>query len=58
MAIDTHNVVHANELKDILDPAKYVGRSPEQVTEFLTECVNPILEQYKDELGVTVEINV
>ena len=56
-ADDTFGVT-IDELKDILDPAKYVGRSPQQVTEFLAECVNPILEQYKDELGVTVEINV
>ena len=56
-ADDTFGVT-IDELKNILDPAKYVGRSPQQVTEFLAECVNPILEQYKDELGVTVEINV
>ena len=58
IAADETFGVTLDELRDILDPAKYVGRSPEQVTEFLTECVNPVLEQYKDELGVTVEINV
>ena len=58
IAADETFGVTLDELKDILDPAKYVGRSPEQVTEFLEECVNPLLEQYKDELGVTVEINV
>lgn len=50
--------VTLEELQTLLDPSKYVGRSPEQVTEFLTDCVNPVLEQYKDELGVKVEINV
>ena len=50
--------VTLDELKALLDPSKYVGRSPEQVTEFLTECVNPVLDKYKDELGVKVEINV
>ena len=54
IAADEAFGVTLDELKNILDPAKYVGRSPEQVTEFLTECVNPLLEQYKDELGVTV----
>ena len=58
IAADETFGVTLDELKDILDPAKYVGRSPEQVTEFLRECVNPVLEQYKDDLGVTVEINV
>ncbi|MDD6394881.1 MAG: adenylosuccinate lyase [Firmicutes bacterium] len=50
--------VTLDELKALLDPSKYVGRSPEQVTEFLIECVNPVLDKYKDELGVKVEINV
>lgn len=50
--------VTLDELKALLDPSKYVGRSPEQVTEFLSECVNPVLDKYKDELGVKVEINV
>ena len=58
IAADEAFGVTLDELKDILDPAKYVGRSPEQVTEFLAECVNPILEQYSDELGMNVEINV
>lgn len=50
--------VTLDELKTLLDPSKYVGRSPEQVTEILSECVNPVLDKYKDELGVKVEINV
>lgn len=58
IAADETFGVTLDQLKELLDPAKYVGRSPEQVTEFLTECVNPILKQYKDDLGVTVEINV
>ena len=58
IAADEAFGVTLEELNDILDPTKYVGRSPEQVTEFLSECVCPILEIYKDELGVTVEINV
>ena len=58
IAADEMFGVTLDELKALLDPSKYVGRSPEQVTEFLTECVNPLLEQYKGELGVKVEINV
>ena len=58
IAADETFGVTLDQLKELLDPAKYVGRSPQQVTEFLAECVNPILERYKDDLGVTVEINV
>ncbi len=46
------------ELKACMDPSKYVGRSTEQVEEFLTEVINPILEENKELLGMTAEINV
>ena len=41
-----------------MDPARYVGRAPEQTEEFLREEVAPVLEKYRDDLGVTVEIRV
>ena len=34
------------ELTAHLEPARYIGRCPEQVDEFLKECVNPVLERY------------
>ena len=46
------------ELQKTMDPSKYVGRAPEQVTEFLSEVINPILDANKEELGLTAEINV
>ena len=46
------------ELEKTMEPAKYVGRSKEQVEEFLAEVVNPILEASKDDLGMTASINV
>lgn len=50
--------VTLDELKNLLKPEKYVGRSSEQVTEFINECVAPVLDKYKDELGIAVEIKV
>ena len=47
-----------DELKKSMDPAKYIGRSKEQVDNFLSKYINPILEQNKDLLGVKSEINV
>ena len=47
-----------DELKKCMDPAKYVGRSKEQVEEFLAEVINPILEENKEILGMTATINV
>ena len=46
------------DLQKVMEPAKYVGRAPKQVEEFLSEVVNPILEANKDVLGMTAEINV
>lgn len=41
-----------------MNPSKYVGRSVEQVKEFLEEVINPILEENKEILGMKAEINV
>jgi len=46
------------DLQKTMDPSKYVGRSKEQVVEFLEEYVTPILEENKDILGMKAEINV
>jgi len=46
------------ELQKTMDPIKYVGRSKEQVEEFLTEVVNPLLEANKEDLGMIATINV
>ena len=46
------------ELKESMDPKKYVGCSAHQVDKFLDEVVKPILDANKDVLGVKAEINV
>ena len=46
------------DLKKSMDPKKYVGRSKEQVEEFLEEVIKPILDSNKEILGLTAEINV
>ena len=46
------------DLKNTMDPSKYVGRSREQVDAFLKNVIRPILEENKDLLGVKAEINV
>ena len=47
-----------SDLQKTMDPMRYVGRSPEQVTEYLAETVRPVLEQYKEELGAKAEISI
>ena len=46
------------ELQKTMDPKKYTGRSEEQVEEFIGDVIQPILEENKDLLGLTAEINV
>ena len=46
------------ELQKTMDPKKYTGRSEEQVEEFIHDVIKPILEENKDLLGLTAEINV
>ncbi len=46
------------ELKETMDPAKYVGRAKEQTDAFLAKVVQPILETRRELLGVTAQINV
>lgn len=50
--------VTLRQLEDMLNPSAYVGRAPEQTDEFLKEQVGPVLERYKDILGIKVEISV
>ena len=46
------------ELEASLDPSKYVGRAPQQVTAYLNDFVNPMLRENEDVLGWKSEINV
>ncbi|HVK08441.1 MAG TPA: adenylosuccinate lyase [Gemmataceae bacterium] len=41
-----------------LDPTRYVGRSPEQVDEFIEQEVKPIRDRYGDALGQKGEVTV
>lgn len=48
----------AGNLEALLDGARYVGRAPQQVDEFLTEEVGPVLERHAELLGVEGEVLV
>lgn len=48
----------AGRLDEILDPARYVGRAPEQVDEFLVEEVDPVLKKHADLIGAEGEVRV
>ena len=47
-----------HELDDILDPAAFVGRAPEQVAKFIQREVRPALADWKEELGKSSQLKV
>lgn len=47
-----------DELKQNMDPKKYVGCAPTQVEIYLDEVIRPLLSANQDVLGMTAEINV
>ena len=46
------------DLQKTMEPSLYVGRAKEQVDNYLTNFVKPVLEANKELLGMTAEINV
>lgn len=47
-----------NDINGVLDPQKYIGRAPSQVTEFIAGEVEPVLSAHAERLGVKSDISV
>jgi len=47
-----------DSLTDILNPKNFVGRAPEQVTEYITDVARPLLRKFKKLLGIKIEFRV
>ncbi|MBE7027584.1 MAG: adenylosuccinate lyase [Ruminococcaceae bacterium] len=50
--------LNKDELSTLLNPKDYIGMAPEQTVDFLNNCVKPVLDKYKNEIGFNAEINV
>ena len=46
------------QLEAIMEPKNFVGRAPQQTEEFVSEVIQPILDENKEMLGMTAEITV
>lgn len=46
-----------SQLRETMEPSRYVGRAVNQVKEFLEEVVQPVLSENRELLGVKAEIN-
>jgi adenylosuccinate lyase len=58
IAGDPAFALDAEALAGALDGRRYVGRAPEQVDEYLSETVEPLLEEHRDQLGGDAELRV
>ncbi|MCD2492037.1 adenylosuccinate lyase [Lacrimispora sp. NSJ-141] len=58
IAADSAFNMTLEELKTTMEPSRYVGRSREQVEEFLQEVIKPVLDANAELLGVKAEISV
>jgi adenylosuccinate lyase len=52
IANDTAFTAIHSKLKTMIDPQLFVGRAPQQVEEFISDEVDPILEAHKELLNV------
>jgi adenylosuccinate lyase len=48
LAADPTFELEAAEIREMMDPSRYVGRAPEQVDEFLDEILEPMLAEEAD----------
>ena len=46
------------EIVLIRDPMNFVGRAPEQAVEFVEEYLEPSIEEFKDCIGLNVDLKV
>ncbi len=58
IAADPAFNITKEEIEEMLIPEKYVGRAPEQTTEFLNDFIKPVLEANKELLGEKAELSV
>ena len=58
IAADPAFMVTREEIEAILQPEKFIGRSKEQVDEYLTDIIAPLLQENKELLGEKQELSV
>ncbi len=55
---EAFKILDKEEITSILDPMNFVGRAPEQVVEFVEEYLEPAISDYKDCIGIEVDLRV
>lgn len=55
---DPYFKMDRQELHEALKPENFIGRAPQQVDDFLNECIYPILRDNADVLGMHAQLSV
>lgn len=55
---DSSFMVTREEIEAVLQPERYIGRSEQQVEEYLDGLIRPLLQANRDQLGEKQELNV
>lgn len=55
---DDYFKMSEEELMSAVKPENFVGRAPQQVEDFLKECIDPILSAHRAELGMQAQLSV
>ena len=55
---EAFNMLSKEEITSILDPMNFVGRAPQQVVEFVEEYLEPAISDYKDCIGIEIDLKV
>ncbi|MBQ9631451.1 MAG: adenylosuccinate lyase, partial [Lachnospiraceae bacterium] len=58
IAADEAFPMSMKDLEEAMEPERYVGRAPSQVEDFLSEVVQPILDENSEILGMNADIKV
>lgn len=45
-------------LQSLVDPKRFIGRAPQQVDDFSKDTIKPVLERYKDDIGLKADLMV
>ena len=56
--LQRHPAFAAIDLNALLNPARFIGRAPQQVDAFVRDVVEPIRQRYRAQLGQAVELKV
>jgi len=58
LAEDSRIPLNASDINNLLNPSDFTGRAESQVEDFIDNEVNPLISEYKNIIGMDVDIKV